>query len=215
LSSIVFGAQISGKVYDIGLDEVYDVVVTINTVPAQTFVAKNGSYSFEVPKGEYVLTAKKISNNITTDFVQENITVESEGNYNLDLILFPVIDESGISDINLNYEVESETEKTSLSWLIIIIIIILILLIISYFLFRKKIKSDKNFAGEVNLDEANLSDKIFDEIKNSGGRITQKELRKKFPYSEAKISLVISELEAKGRIEKIKKGRGNIIILKR
>ena len=34
----------------------------------------------------------------------------------------------------------------------------------------------------------------------------------KFPDSEAKISLVLTELEAKGKIKKIKKGRGNIII---
>jgi uncharacterized membrane protein len=51
-------------------------------------------------------------------------------------------------------------------------------------------------------------------IKEEGGRTTQKDIRKKIPLSEAKVSLMISELEAKGKIEKIKKGRGNIIILK-
>jgi uncharacterized membrane protein len=43
-------------------------------------------------------------------------------------------------------------------------------------------------------------------------RITQKEIRKQLPDSEAKISLVITELESKEVIKKIKKGRGNIII---
>jgi len=51
-------------------------------------------------------------------------------------------------------------------------------------------------------------------IRDEGGRTTQKEIRKKLPLSEAKVSLMISELEAKGMIEKIKKGRGNLIILK-
>ena len=51
-------------------------------------------------------------------------------------------------------------------------------------------------------------------IKEKGGRVTQKDIRKRFPSSEAKISLLISELEHKGKLEKIKKGRGNIIILK-
>ena len=32
--------------------------------------------------------------------------------------------------------------------------------------------------------------------------------------SEAKISLILTELEHKGQIEKVKKGRGNVIILK-
>ncbi len=45
-------------------------------------------------------------------------------------------------------------------------------------------------------------------------RIRQKDLRKKFPYSEAKISLILSELQEEGKIRKIKKGRGNIVLLK-
>lgn len=41
---------------------------------------------------------------------------------------------------------------------------------------------------------------------------TQKEIREQFPYiSEAKISLMISELEHDGHVRKIKKGRGNIV----
>ena len=43
-------------------------------------------------------------------------------------------------------------------------------------------------------------------------RTTQKELRKEIPLSEAKISLIVSDLEDKGKIRKIKKGRGNILI---
>lgn len=55
---------------------------------------------------------------------------------------------------------------------------------------------------------------IISFIEKEGGRTTQKELRKHFPYSEAKISLMLAELEHKATLEKIKKGRGNIIILK-
>jgi len=43
-------------------------------------------------------------------------------------------------------------------------------------------------------------------------RTTQKEIRKQVPLSEAKISLIISELESEQKIRKIKKGRGNILI---
>ncbi|MFC1741702.1 helix-turn-helix transcriptional regulator [Nanoarchaeota archaeon] len=52
-------------------------------------------------------------------------------------------------------------------------------------------------------------------MKKEGGRTTQKELRKQIPLSEAKISLMVSELEHKGVVEKVKKGRGNIIILRK
>src|SRR3989344_4249785 len=48
-----------------------------------------------------------------------------------------------------------------------------------------------------------------------GGRMTQKELREKMPqYGEAKISLIVAELEAEGKIKKFRKGRGNVLVLK-
>ena len=55
--------------------------------------------------------------------------------------------------------------------------------------------------------------KMLDFIKKHK-RTTQKEIRKEFFLSEGKISLMVSELEEKGLIKKIKKGRGNIIFLK-
>lgn len=58
-----------------------------------------------------------------------------------------------------------------------------------------------------------LSD-IVEKIREAGGRINQVELRRKLPYSEAKVSLMLADLESRSLIRKIKKGRGNIIILK-
>jgi uncharacterized membrane protein len=52
---------------------------------------------------------------------------------------------------------------------------------------------------------------IMDLIRANGNRITQRELRKKSPYSESKVSLMLSDLEERGLIEKFKRGRGNII----
>jgi uncharacterized membrane protein len=43
-------------------------------------------------------------------------------------------------------------------------------------------------------------------------RITQKDLRRQIPLSEGKISLILTHLEYDGKIRKIKKGRGNILI---
>ncbi len=50
-------------------------------------------------------------------------------------------------------------------------------------------------------------------MEKHGGRMTQLDLRKSLPYSEAKVSLMISDLESRGIVKKIKKGRGNILIL--
>ncbi|MDI9395727.1 MAG: MarR family transcriptional regulator [Euryarchaeota archaeon] len=52
---------------------------------------------------------------------------------------------------------------------------------------------------------------VMNLIRASGNRITQRELRKKSPYSESKVSLMLSDLEERGLIEKFKRGRGNII----
>ncbi len=56
---------------------------------------------------------------------------------------------------------------------------------------------------------------IIELLSQNDGRTTQKEIRKQFPLSEAKISLIISDLERKKLIKKIKKGRGNIILLEK
>jgi uncharacterized membrane protein len=49
-------------------------------------------------------------------------------------------------------------------------------------------------------------------IMKNGGRVTQKELRGEMKYSEAKVSLMLDDLEDRGHIKKIRKGRSNIII---
>ena len=71
---------------------------------------------------------------------------------------------------------------------------------------KEEIKEEKETINDLN--------QIIKIIKDEGGRATQKEIRKKIPLSEAKISLMIAELEHEGKVKKIKKGRGNIIILK-
>lgn len=55
---------------------------------------------------------------------------------------------------------------------------------------------------------------IMDIIRGQGGRITQKDLRSKLKYSEGKVSLMLADLERRELIEKFKRGRGNVIILR-
>lgn len=70
---------------------------------------------------------------------------------------------------------------------------------------------DDEVKGEVSLP-SDLQE-VLDIIRSGGGRITQKDLRSKLSYSEAKVSLIVSDLENRGLVEKFKKGRGNIIII--
>jgi len=55
---------------------------------------------------------------------------------------------------------------------------------------------------------------IIDILESQGGRMTQKDLRARLNCSEAKVSLMITDLEDRGLVHKVKKGRGNIILLR-
>ena len=73
---------------------------------------------------------------------------------------------------------------------------------------------DSLSSDDLESPETSLPDdlkEIMNLIRANGNRITQRELRKKSPYSESKVSLMISDLEERGLVEKFKRGRGNII----
>jgi uncharacterized membrane protein len=70
----------------------------------------------------------------------------------------------------------------------------------------------KELAEEIDMLDDDLN-KVILILKKNDYRMTQKEIRKNLPLSEAKISMLITELEAMGKIKKIKKGRSNIIVL--
>lgn len=72
-----------------------------------------------------------------------------------------------------------------------------------------KLSSESSKHSKINLPE-DLKE-LLELIRASGNRISQRELRKKSPYSESKVSLMLSDLEERGLIEKFKRGRGNII----
>ncbi len=55
-------------------------------------------------------------------------------------------------------------------------------------------------------------ERMLSVIRGFGNRLSQKELRKALPeWSEAKVSMELTELEDFGAVAKIKKGRGNVI----
>jgi len=74
---------------------------------------------------------------------------------------------------------------------------------------------DETATGDVTRNRTLPEDlqEIVDIIRTNGGRITQKDLRTRLRYSEAKVSLMVADLENRGCIEKFRKGRGNVIII--
>ncbi|MBS3113973.1 hypothetical protein J4448_02645 [Candidatus Woesearchaeota archaeon] len=221
IANIANAATIYGTIYDLSLKKVDNARVEISTTPKQFIVAQNGSYSFIVPNGEYKIKAQLIQRNTVLASIEENITIKQDGNYVLDLILFPDIEE-GIEDIDIDVNgdiVETDKSKYKIS-VGTMILLALGFILIGLHYFKKRTTQKKE---SIKIEEEKTGEKYEDNdlehlikiIKREGGRTTQKYIRKQIPLSEAKISLMIAELEHKGIIEKIKKGRGNIIILKR
>lgn len=206
---IVFSATIYGTIYDFSLEKAKDVRVEVDTEPKQFYVSKNGSYAFNVPNGNYLVEAKQYIGDLLKASVSENITIKDDGSYVLDLILFPNVEEDVLEE-DIDILMPYEEKKLNL-----VLVLSLVLFATAVFFMLYIRSKEKSFNEKEGKYEDNDLEKIIKIIKQEGGRTTQKELRKQIPLSEAKISLMIAELEHKGVVEKIKKGRGNIIILKK
>jgi len=206
LSGLASAATIKGDVYDLSLNKVKDVVISIDSTPKQSVVAKDGSYSFSLGKGTYTLSVKSEKGS-----VEETIEIDEDGIFNLDLILFPADEE--IEDLDLEVDIEEESNILLISVIILLVLLIIALL---YWRFKpkKKVEEKNKESNEVIEDSSDL-DNLIEFIKGEGGRTTQKDIRKKFGLSEAKISLMITELEHKNKVKRIKKGRGNVVILEK
>lgn len=227
LISFSQAATIYGNVYGPDLALLKYSIIEINSTPRQNLVAVNGDYSFNLPQGTYEITAMYQSKAITL-LTKEIIVVNSEGEFIHDLILFDTedvenitFDESGVIEDTIN----QSTINLDFIWIVIVILILLIILFIYLIKKRKKdhkkeIKriqnkkskeiSKKKKIEEISNDE--VLNQIYDIIKREK-RVNQKEIRKEIGMSEAKISLVIADLESRGLVKKIKVGRGNIVVL--
>ncbi len=199
-------AIIKGTIYDLDLNKVKNAIVTVNSTPKQTIVAVDGEYSFELPLGSYKIEAKILSYNVTEACTTETIEIKHPGTYNTDLILFPnLLPEEEILEEEIDVS-EIIGKKTNIAPIILIVACVLVALLLFIIFYKKKRKKKP-------LEKTDI-EKVIEFIKKEGGRTTQKAIRQHLFLSEAKASLLITEMEHKGLIQKIKKGRGNIIILK-
>ncbi len=240
-------AVIKGNIYDFSLNKIGDVIVEIDSAPKQTIVSKDGSYSFTLNPGSYIVSAAQKSGIDVIAKAEEKIDVKSEGEFSVDLILFPVIEQQGVDDISPGVSLNGEANYVPYIFaagvLVALVTAIIAVVILHKLKSRKrkltgklaqqkekkkdmlsKSKRRKKAAEAERVEKAENqiaakkdiydAGEIIEILKRHGGRATQKDIRKEIPFSEAKISLMIAELESKGKLEKIKKGRGNIIILK-
>lgn len=230
LIRISTAATITGTVYDIGLEQLNNAIIEVNTEPPQKIIVKEGIYSFDIPLGSYMITAKYYEENLLKYEDKQNIEIKDDGEFVFDLILFPSLedDEKLFDTSDLDIDDPYDNGDANLGLIIGVIVIVTLGIIgfgVWYFRSRKgsdakgtKLKNKEAKEKTIIVDkEEKDTDEYYDMVLKmikDNKRITQKEIRKEVPLSEAKISLIISELEHKGKIEKIKKGRGNILVLK-
>ncbi len=201
----VSSAEISGKSYSPELKLLKNVIVEINTQPKQIAVT-DPSYSFTVSPGNYIIKAKYENNE--EYYLEENVTVSQDGKFSHDLILFYQLEDEDmdlpeVDDLNL-------TPKTSKTWLIIIFLIAIIIGFFSKNVFKKNIEVKEQEISQELKDDLK---QVLEILKQNNGRINQKDLRKNLNLSEAKVSLMISELESLNKVKRIKKGRANVVVL--
>ncbi|MHC1593647.1 MAG: helix-turn-helix transcriptional regulator [Methermicoccaceae archaeon] len=223
LQPVCGAALVHGTIYQWDtLEPLPDVVIEVNTTPHQMVVSKTGTYSLLLENGTYGMEFSYIVDGIPTLGASETIAVSSKGDYVLDVLLFP------LNESMPEFSEMSENSEDGFAWIPLPIAALLLCLMLyaAYakgWLSVRRAPLKKSVHQDDTLDTlgeglSSLPDDMtqaLEIIEQAGGRITQKELRKKLGGSEAKVSLLISELVHRGLVEKVKAGRGNVVYLKR
>lgn len=227
-TQVASAATIFGTVYDLSLEQAKNIEVSISTAPEQKVIAVNGRYSFNVAPGTYVLTAKQRQNEQITGQVTEEVVVVQDGAFVHDLILEPYFNQdeltTGIDTLDVESLQITADKKTNYT---LILILIGLVIVVGFLVYRVnkvmkalhesvKAKIPDALKETTTIEPSSIPDdlqQVITFISEQQGRTTQKEIRTKFPQSEAKISLMIADLEKRGLVKKVKKGRGNVIIL--
>ncbi len=204
----VSAATVHGDIYDMDFDLAVDAVVTVNSVPEQTYVAKDGSYLFILAPGDYVIDVMYKSDYMKYS-ARQNVTIVTDGSYVLDMIMFPdMSEEEDLLNEDIDFSDVYVDEEEDDSYLMYAVVGAASCFIV-FFALRYKMGGRKR----VSVEREDSADDVIDFIKKNDGRVTQKDIRRQFPVSEAKISLILTELEDRKIIRKIKRGKGNVIVL--
>ena len=219
-----YAATIYGNIYDPDLNQMKGrVEVEVDSSPRQYQVSTDGTYSFFLLVGKYTIKAKYEEHGRLKYIAEERIVVRDEGRFIHDIVMYPSPEEEERL-LNETIDEPSNGKQSILLFVIIGSVFVISILLVFYILKKtrkkeyiqeKKEESFDETKEEKEVDAPESLDRVIRIIKENNGRVTQREIRKQIPLSEAKISLMITELEDKGIVKRIKKGRGNIIILKK
>ena len=186
LISPVFPAFVYGDIYGDSLEKINKTVVRVDGSFSYQLVTEKSNYSIFLPGGKYTISASRFDDNGNLQlYAQEQVNVGSE-DQRIDLVL-----KKPNNDVILYGG-------------------IIVLLVLLFFLYKnsRPIKEVKK-PSKYKLDED--AKQVLSSLDSFEGRATQKEIRKMLGFSDAKLSLILTELENLGYIKKFKRGRANIV----
>lgn len=200
LFAISSSAFVYGTIYNGNLEQANKTILRIDGAFTYQMVTDRANYSIFLPNGEYKLSGQSMDKEGNLAFYAENTIHVGDADQQVDVVLKPV----GVNP------------------LVLISSAIILVAVIFWFVIRKK----KNFEASENvdvpvrapepiksikleLDEDSKSVlKILDSFES---RATQKELKETLKFSDAKLSLILTELEHTGHVKKFRRGRTNVI----
>jgi uncharacterized membrane protein len=187
-------AFVHGDIYTDDLQKLNQTAIKIEGQFTYQLVTEKSNYSIFLPVGEYKLSASNFDSSGKLAFYAEEKIKVGTDDQKVDLILKRADD-------------------------LTIVIALAIVLIASVFLW-----SNRHFAPKQNQDrqaseiavtmEPELDEdakKVLSVLETMENRASQKDLKEALNFSDAKLSLILTELEHFGYVKKFKRGRGNII----
>ena len=196
LASLTYSAYVYGDIYKSNyLEKLNNTFIKIDGRFSYQMVAKRTNYSLEMPAGDYSLSAEYYDENGGISFYAKQSVHIGQENQRIDLVLIPTGNSydyvlgAGVAAIAIFvfYSVLTNSMKT-----------------------KDAMDSERTVKPKpVELDED--AKKVLQALGSFEGRATQKELKDRVGFSDAKLSLILTELEQMEKIKKFKRGRGNII----
>ncbi len=210
LFAVLHAAMLSGSIYSVdSFDAVQGVAVKAEGASTYQVFSSDGTYAMEIAPGEYNISAYYYENGTLKGYAKNGITVGAAG-ASYDIVLFSPDEFEGIEGFGL-VDVEEEIPERRVDWSAWIVGLALLVAVAAYFFLFRKGEAERPRARKRELDEEEK--KVLEILENSEGMRNQKELREIMKCTEAKMSLLISGLEAQGYVKRIKKGRENIVKL--
>ena len=232
--TLLHSTTMHGEIFD-GNDvkPLNNTLITVENQEGSTIYQKvfHRQYSMEISPGKYTMRAYYYSNNTLEFYTQHSFEASGE-TMEFDLILIPY----ELQKLTPGFTPPPLENKTLIDGAydeelgvgdygyLVYVFVGVVLIVIVYSLYRyfeskqvkpkkRKEKVKKEPIKRHELDED--SRKVLKILKENEGRMIQKEIREILNFSETKMSLIVAELEAMGIIKRIKKGRKNILKLRK